>query len=127
MEIKAKLNYLRISPRKTRLVGNLIKGRTVKEAEKTLIFTYKKAASPFLKFLRSATANAKNNFQLDEDNLYVKELKVDQAPTLKRWMPRARGRATRIKKRGSHISIVLASREQLKNQKQKTKDQRLKP
>ena len=78
-------------------------------------------------FLGCATANDKNNFQLDEDNLYVKELKVDQAPTLKRWMPRARGRATRIKKRGSHISIVLASREQLKNQKQKTKDQRLKP
>src|SRR3989338_4804193 len=105
MEIKAKLNYLRISPRKTRLVGNLIKGRTVKEAEKTLIFTYKKAASPFLKFLRSATANAKNNFQLDEDNLYVKELKVDQAPTLKRWMPRARGRATRIKKRWSQFQL----------------------
>src|SRR3989338_2368373 len=123
MEIKAKLNYLRISPRKTRLVGDLIKGRTVKEAKKTLIFTYKKSAAPFLKLLQSASANGKNNFRLDENNLYVKELRVDKAPTLKRWMPRARGRATRINKRGSHISIVLAEREQLRSQKSKVKSQ----
>src|SRR3989344_976390 len=108
MNIKAKLNYLKISPRKTRLVGNLIKGMNFKEAEKTLSFTYKRAAGPFLKLLKSAGANAKNNFHLAEENLFVKELRVDAAPVLKRWMPRARGRATPIKKRASHITVVLS-------------------
>lgn len=115
MDIKAQLNYLRISPRKTRLVGDLIRGMNVKKAENTLKITYKRAAEPFLKLLKSAVANGKNNFKLSEDNLYVKELKVDSGPTLKRWMPRARGRATSIHKRTSHITLVLSEQANLKS------------
>lgn len=119
MLIKAKLNYLRIAPRKTRLVGNLIRGKSLKEAERLLIFTYKRAAAPFLKLLKSAAANVKNNFHLTENNLYIKELRIDEAPVLKRRMPRARGRATLIRKKGSHITLVLEEQAKLKVKSEK--------
>lgn len=107
MQVTAKLNHLRISPRKVRLVTDLIKGLSVKEAKTQLRFAIKKSASPILKLLDSAISNAKHNFNLDEDNLYIAKLTVDGGPSLKRWMPRAMGRATPILKRTSHISLVL--------------------
>lgn len=110
MEIKAKAKYIRLSPRKTRLIADLIRGLDVKEAENQLIFLRKAAARPVLKLLKSAIANALNNFKLKEENLYIKSITVDSGPTLKRWQPRAFGRATPIRKRSAHISIVLAEK-----------------
>lgn len=111
MEVKAKLRYLRQSPRKVRLAADLIKGESVKSAEVQLRFLPKKSAGFLRKLLQSAVANAKNNFRLDKENLFIKEIRVDQGPTLKRHMPRARGRATAIKKRTSHISLVLTDKD----------------
>lgn len=108
MEVKAKLNNLRISPRKAGLVAGLIRRMKADKAEKTLMFAYKRASDPILKLLKSAVANAKNNFNLKEENLYVKEIKVDEGRTLKRSMPRARGRASRINKRTSNITLILS-------------------
>ncbi|MFA5360392.1 MAG: 50S ribosomal protein L22 [Candidatus Paceibacterota bacterium] len=107
MEVKASLKYLRISPRKTRLVTNLIKGLPVKDAEAQLTYISKKSGQPVLKLLKSAIANAENNFHLDKDNLYIKIIRVDEGPALKRWRARARGSAYTIKKRTSHIFLVL--------------------
>jgi len=111
MEIKVKLNYLRISPRKVRLMVNTIRGKNVKEAQAILRFTVKKSARPILKLLDSAIASAKNSFQKEENNLYIKKITVDEGPSLKRWLPRARGQADVIKKRTSHITLVLGERE----------------
>lgn len=107
MQVTAKLNYLRIAPRKTRLVADLIRRKKVEQAQTFLKFTTKRAAEPILKLLKSAVANAKNNFQLEEQNLYISKIMVDEGPKLKRWLPRARGRADEILKRVSHITIVL--------------------
>ncbi|MGB9680732.1 MAG: 50S ribosomal protein L22 [Minisyncoccia bacterium] len=107
MEVKASLNYLRISPRKVRLVADLIRGKKVKEAESYLRLLKKRAKEPLLKLLKSAVSNAKNNFNLSPDTLYIAQLRVDEGPALKRWMPRARGSASLIKKRSSHILMVL--------------------
>ena len=103
----AKLKYLRIAPRKVRLVADLIRGKRIEEARNILNFTIKKAAPPLLKLLRSATANAKNNFQLDESNLYIAKILVDEGPKYKRWRARARGRAEEIQKKTSHVTVVL--------------------
>jgi len=111
--ITAKLKHLRISPRKVRLVANLIRGLNVSEAEKQLKFLPKRAAEPVLKLLNSAVANALNNFKALKENLSVAKITVDSGSTLKRWMPRAMGRATPVKKRTSHITIVLESKEPL--------------
>lgn len=105
-EVIAKLNYLRISPRKIRLVANLIKGLDVNQAKAQLRFLTKKAAQPISKLLDSAIANA-SSFNLDKNNLYISKIIVNQGPSLKRWRPRAFGRATPILKRTSHISLVL--------------------
>jgi large subunit ribosomal protein L22 len=107
MEVKASLKYLRISPRKVRLVTGLIKGLSVKNAEAQLANFSKKSSLPVLKLLKSAVANAENNFQLDKNNLYIKIARVDEGPALKRWRARARGSAFTIKKRTSHIFIIL--------------------
>jgi large subunit ribosomal protein L22 len=107
MAVIAKLRYLRIAPRKVRLVADLIRGKSVEEAQTILSFTIKKAALPLLKLLNSAIANAKNNFQLDPANLYISKLTVDEGPKYKRWMPRARGMASEIQKKTSHVTIVL--------------------
>jgi len=107
MEIKAKLSNLKVSPRKVRLVADLVRNKKADEAEKLLKFAYKKSAGPILKLLKSAISNAKNNFNIEEDGLFVKELRVDKGRVLKRFMPRARGVAKRINKRTSHILIVL--------------------
>lgn len=105
--ITAKLKYLRTSPRKVRLVVDLIRGLDVTEAENQLKFLPKRAAEPVLKLLKSAIANALHDFEAVKENLFVTKITVDPGPTLKRWMPRAMGRATPILKRTSHITIGL--------------------
>jgi large subunit ribosomal protein L22 len=109
MEVKAKLRFTRIGPRKARLVADLIRGKRSEEALSILTFTPKAAARIIIKLLRSAIANADQK-KIDVDRLYVKTIMVDQGPTMKRFMPRAMGRATTIRKRTSHITIVLDER-----------------
>jgi len=107
MPVIAKLNYLRISSRKVRLVADLIRGKSVGEAQSILSFTVKAPAQPVLKLLKSAVNSAKNNFQLEESNLYISKITVDEGPKFKRFFPRARGQAYEIQKKTSHITIVL--------------------
>ncbi len=107
MEAKAVAKYMRISPRKVRIVAKNIKGLTVENALAQLRYTPKKAAVILLKVLNSALANAEQKEQIDVDTLYVKNVFVDERPTAKRWRPRAMGRATRIRKRTSHVTVIL--------------------
>ncbi len=107
MEVKAHLRYLRIAPRKVRLVADLIRGKKVEEAERILNFTTKRAALPILKLLKSAIANAEHNFNLKKENLFVSKILVGEGPRLKRIFPRARGRADIRQKKMSHVTIVL--------------------
>lgn len=107
----AKLNYLKISPRKARLVADLIKGLPVNEAEAQLLILPNRASKPLLKLLRSAMANAKNNQQMDVNKLLVKDIRVDIGPRQKRWRTRARGSSSSITKQSSHISLVLEESE----------------
>lgn len=106
--MKATLKQYRQSPRKVRLVADLIRGKKVDKALTDLEFATKRASGAMKKLLNTAIAGAKHNFKLEKDDLFVKEVTVDQGPTLHRWMPRARGRATPINKRTSHITVVLA-------------------
>jgi large subunit ribosomal protein L22 len=107
MEARAKSRFVRIAPRKARLVVDLIRGRNVEDALSVLDFTPKKAARIIAKTLRSAVANAENTKNLDVDRLVVKQAFVDEGPTQKRTLPRAQGRATRIFKRTSHVTVVV--------------------
>ena len=107
MEARGIARYVRVSPQKARLVVDLIRGKRVEEALGILEFTPKKAARTVAKTLRSVVANAENTQSLDVDSLYVKEIQVGAGPTAKRFLPRAHGRATKIRKRTSHITIVL--------------------
>jgi len=107
MEARAVAKYIRMSPQKVRLVVDLVRGKKVGEAQKILLFTRKYAADPVTKVLNSALANAKQNPNIDENILYVKEIYVDHGPSLRRWRARAQGRAAAIKKRMSHITVVL--------------------
>lgn len=108
MEIKAKAKHIKASPRKVRLVVDLIRGLNVDQALNQLTFVNKKATGSIEKLVKSAIANALNNFELKENNLFIKEIRVDEGPTMKRWQPRARGRACPIRKRTSHVNIVLS-------------------
>lgn len=108
MEIKASLNNLRIAPRKIRSVTDLIKGMTATQAKSQLSFLVKKPAPVILKLLNSAVANAKHNFSLSEDNLCIVKILVEPGRSLKRWLPRAMGRATPIMKRTCSVKLVLA-------------------
>ena len=110
MEVRAVGKYLRISPAKARLVANLVRNRPVNEALTILRFTPKKGARLIGKVLRSAIANAENTEVMDMDNLFIKAIYVDEGPRLKRWRPLAMGRATRILKRTSHITVILSER-----------------
>ena len=107
MEVKAKLRFVRVGPRKAQLVADLIRGKGSEEALNILTFTKKAAAKIVIKLLKSAIANATQKKNIDVDRLYVKKITVDQGPTMKRFQPRALGRATTIRKRTSHICIVL--------------------
>ena len=107
--ITAKSKYIRQSPYKLRLVLNLIRGLPVSEALDILKFTKRKASYEITKVIQSAMANAENNFGLNSNDLYISKAIADEGPTLKRFRPRARGRAGRINKRTSHLIIELAS------------------
>ncbi len=107
MEAKAVLRHIRISPRKVRYVADLVRGKPVEEALSILAFTTRKAANILSKLLKSAIANAGQDESIDVDTLYIKRVFVDEGPTMKRFRPRAMGRASRIKKRTSHVTIVL--------------------
>lgn len=103
----AQLKYLRVAPRKVRLIADLLRGLPVVEAEAQLILSPHRPSRPLLKLLRSAVANAKNNKKLASNRLVVEEIRVDQGPMLKRFMPRARGSASMIQKKMSHVTLIL--------------------
>ena len=111
-EVRAEAKYVRMSPRKARLVAEHIRGRSVPEARAVLAFTSREAAGVLEKVLHSAVSNAEANHGIAEDTLYVKEAYVDGGPVMKRWRARARGRVARIKKRTCHITVHLAERPQ---------------
>jgi large subunit ribosomal protein L22 len=110
MEVRAVSKYLRISPTKVRLVADLVRGKQVQEALTVLKFIPKKGSRYVNKTLRSALANAENTKEIDVETLFIKTIMIDEGPRLKRFRPRAMGRATRIIKRSSHITVVLAER-----------------
>lgn len=111
MEAKAVARYVRIAPRKARQVIDLIRGKRVEEALNLLRFTPRNAADVIAKVLKSAVANAENNHQLNRNGLVVSEAYVDQGPTMKRYHPRAKGRMAMIRKKTSHITIVVKEKE----------------
>jgi len=108
MEVAAKHKFARISPQKARLVADQIRGLPVEKAVETLEFSVKKAATLIKKVLNSAMANAENNLGADIDELYVSKIFVDEGPIMKRIQPRAKGRADRILKRTSHITVMVS-------------------
>ena len=107
MEVTAKAKFVRTAPRKARMVTELVKGKGVGEALNILAFTKKAPAKIVAKLLRSAVANADQMKNIDVDTLFIKQINVDQGPTMKRYRPRAMGRATMIRRRMSHITVVL--------------------
>ena len=110
MEARASLNYLRISPRKVGIVCDLIRGKSVAQAIAIMENTPKAACEPLVKLVKSAAANAENNHQMDPEKLYVAEINATGGPILKRIRPRAQGRAFRINKRTSHVTVVVKER-----------------
>lgn len=110
MNVKAQLNNVRISPRKVRLVAGLVRGMRVQEARTQMQFLMKKSALPMVKLIDSAVANAKHNYKLNPEHLYISAITVDEGPTLKRGMPRARGSVFTIRKRTSHITLTLSEK-----------------
>ena len=107
MEAKAVAKYLRMSPSKLKPLADLVRGKSLTEAQTILKFTAGKSAALVEKVVNSAAANAINNFEMDQDKLYVAEIYVNQGPTMKRWRAGSQGRAGRILKRSSHISVTL--------------------
>jgi large subunit ribosomal protein L22 len=107
MEVFAKLKYVRIAPRKVRLLADLVRGKKAIAAQTILKFTNNKSAGVILKLLNQAIASAKNNFKISEDNLRIAEISIDAGPILKRFRPRARGSAYEIQKKTSHINLIL--------------------
>ena len=122
MLVNVKLKYLRIAPRKVRLVADLIRRKNANEAKSILQFLAKKASVPLLKLLNSAIDSAKKNFQTEESGLYVSKITVDEGPKLKRWRARARGRSAEIQKKTSHITLVLTSEDKLIKKKKKKEE-----
>ena len=121
-QVKAKLRFLRMGPRKVRLVADMIRGRKAEKAVEALTLLNKSAARPILKLLKSAIANAKHNFQIAEKDLRVSSITVDGGPVLKRWTPRAFGRASPIRERTSHINITLVGETAEKKTKKAAKE-----
>lgn len=112
MEARAVARYIWIPPRKVRQVADLVRGKSVVDALAVLRFVPQKAAVPITKVVKSAVANAEHNYNLDRDGLYIKTICVDEGPILKRYQPRARGRADLRRRRTSHITIVVAERKE---------------
>ena len=115
IQYTAKLSFLRQAPRTVRSVGDLIKGLPLNEAEAQLLAQTRRPSKALLKLLRSAVANAKNNKQADVQHLFVESLRVDGGPMLKRMLPRARGSASPIQKKMSHVTLILGVNENLKS------------
>jgi ribosomal protein L22 len=109
--VRATARYARVAPRKARLVADQVRGLPVTEARTLLKFSTRGAARDIAKLLDSAAANAENNHDLVADDMRIAQITVDEGPIIKRWIPRARGRATRINKRTSHISVALTPEE----------------
>lgn len=108
MEYKAVGRYIRMSPQKARLVADKVRGKQVDEANSILDYSPKRAAQPVKKILQSAVANAENNFKVEDiEKLFIKRIVIDEGPTIKRFRPMSMGRAGRIRKRTSHITIIL--------------------
>ena len=110
IEVRATAKYIRISPRKVRLVVDAVRGKRVSDALAALRFMPQKSAREVYKVIRSAAANAENNYGLDPDDLYVRRIYADEGPTLKRYRPRAYGRVSPLLKRSSHITAVVSER-----------------
>ena len=108
METKATVKTVRVTPRKARLVLDLVRGKSVDEAQATLQFMPNKAATVIAKVIKSAAANAVHNHQMDADRLFVKACYADEGVVMKRFMPRAKGNAAQILKRTSHITVVVS-------------------
>ncbi len=111
MEARAQARYVRVTPMKARRMIDLIRGLPAAEAQAVLHYAPQSATDPVGKVLDSAIANATNNLGLDADSLFVREAYVDEGPILKRFRPRAQGRAYRVRKRTSHITVIVESRE----------------
>ena len=129
--LTAKLRYLRIAPRKTRALADTLKGLSINNAQAQLVISPRRAAKSLLKLLNSAAANAKHNAKMDLNNLFVREIRVDQGPKSKRFTPRARGSASPIEKKTSHVTLVLGvskepkeSRYTFQEKTKKTKDKK---
>lgn len=120
MAAKAQAKFIRMSPRKVRLLIDLVRGLQVDDAKKQLLFSRKHASKPVIKVLDSAVANAKNNLGLDTTSFVVTKAFVDEGPTFYRYTPRAQGRATPIRKRTSHITIEVGPKEDSKGGEQET-------
>ena len=112
MEAKAQAKYVRVSPRKARIVVDTVRGKSVEQAREILMFTDRAIAEDVLKVLNSAVANAEHQYHVRAEQLTIKAAFVDEGPTLKRIRPRAKGSASRIRKRTSHITIIVATREE---------------
>ena len=110
MEIRAKARFIRISPQKIRLIMGQVRGKKVEEALNLLSFAPQRGARILKKLLDSAVANAQQNADMAVDSLYISKVYADEGPTLKRWRPRAQGRATRIRKRTSHLTVILGEK-----------------
>ena len=122
MEVKAYAKHIKMSPRKVRLVIDTVRGKKIATALDILRFNEKWAAEPVIKVVKSAVANAMNNFDLDINNLFIKEIKADEGSKLKRWMPKAHGRATQVLKKMSHITVTLGEIKDSGIKKGKNKD-----
>jgi ribosomal protein L22 len=109
--VRASARYMRVAPRKARLLADQVRGLTVPEARTLLEFSARGAARDIAKLVASAAANAENNHELVAEDMRIAEIQVDEGPTLKRWRARARGRAARIEKRTSHVSVALTPTE----------------
>ncbi|AEF93121.1 ribosomal protein L22 [Desulfotomaculum nigrificans CO-1-SRB] len=112
MEARAIAKFIRVSPRKARMVVDLIRGKKLDEALAILRYTPNKATEAVTKVVKSAAANAEHNYDMDKDELYISKIYVDQGPSLKRIMPRAMGRADIIKRRTSHITVVVSDKKE---------------
>lgn len=110
MEVTAKLSRVRVSPRKARLVVDLIRGKRVLEAQQIMRFVPNKTAAEVEQLLKSVAANAENNYDLDPEDLWIKEIFVDEGPTMRRFRAKARGRVGRIAKRSAQITVVAVDR-----------------
>ncbi len=107
METRAAARFIRISPRKIRLIMDQVRGKRAEEALNMLAFAPQKGARILNKLIQSAVSNAEQDTNVDVDALYIKRIYADEGPTIKRWRPRAQGRATRIRKRTSHLTVIL--------------------